>query len=173
MLVGRRDLAALLGVGSLAFASTVAGASASTSSDLLQRNKDIIRAKYARLNAGDVPGYLRFYTKDVSNFGRVVGPAGIERIVRDILTTFPDWTMTVREMAAERDFVVARLVASGTHRGVAQTRANGGLLQGVAPTGKKFAVEHIHWYQLRDGKVAAHTAVRDDLGMMVQLGLVH
>jgi hypothetical protein len=31
---------------------------------------------------------------------------------------------------------------------------------------------HIHWYKVRNGKIVEHTANRDDIGMMRQLGLL-
>jgi hypothetical protein len=43
-------------------------------------------------------------------------------------------------------------------------------LVGVEPTRKRFEVQHIHWHRLRDGQFVDHYAVRDDLGMMSQLG---
>jgi predicted ester cyclase len=61
---------------------------------------------------------------------------------------------------------------SGTHRGVSRLPIDGGLLVGVAPTGKQFSVQHIHWYTLKDGLIVEHRASRDDVGMMVQLGLI-
>ena len=171
-LIRRRDVATMLGLGGGAMvASAIAGAS-TPSLDVEERNKATIRAKVARLNAGDIPGYLRFYTADFSNFGRVVGPSGAEPIIRDIVMTFPDWTMSIEELVADKDIVAGRFTVSGTHRGMAKTGANGGLLKGVPPTGKSFTVQHIHWYRLKAGKVDAHTAVRDDLGMMMQLGLI-
>ena len=39
--------------------------------------------------------------------------------------------------------------------------------------GKRFEVLQIHWWRVKDGKIVFHRAVRDDLGMMQQLGLVH
>jgi predicted ester cyclase len=50
--------------------------------------------------------------------------------------------------------------------------ANGGLLRGVKPTGRRFEVLQTHWWKIKDGKIVFHLAVRDDLGMMKQLGLV-
>lgn len=38
------------------------------------------------------------------------------------------------------------------------------------PTGREFAVRHCHVFRLRDGLLGEHIAVRDDLGMMTQLG---
>ena len=40
------------------------------------------------------------------------------------------------------------------------------------PTGNQYAVQHIHWFTLRDGLIIEHRANRDDVGMMVQLGLL-
>jgi hypothetical protein len=33
-------------------------------------------------------------------------------------------------------------------------------------------VQHTHWYKLRDGQIIEHTATRNDVGMMRQLGLL-
>jgi predicted ester cyclase len=73
---------------------------------------------------------------------------------------------------AEGDSVVVRSKVSGTHLGVGKLAVNGGMLVGVAPTGKRFVVENIHWYRLRDSAIVEHYAARDDIGMMRQLGLL-
>ena len=44
-------------------------------------------------------------------------------------------------------------------------------LWGIAPTRERFAVQQVHWFRVAEGKVAEHWAVRDDLGMMRQLGI--
>jgi predicted ester cyclase len=43
---------------------------------------------------------------------------------------------------------------------------------GKPPTGKEFAVEHIHIWRIADGQVIEHWSVRDDLGQALQLGLI-
>jgi predicted ester cyclase len=68
--------------------------------------------------------------------------------------------------------VIVKGEYSGTHLGIAQLPLDGGLLVGITPTGKKFAVQHIHSFKLTDGLIGEHCATRDDLGMMVQLGLI-
>jgi predicted ester cyclase len=40
------------------------------------------------------------------------------------------------------------------------------------PSGGRVSVELAHMFRLRDGKIAEHWAVRDDLGMMQQLGVL-
>jgi predicted ester cyclase len=41
----------------------------------------------------------------------------------------------------------------------------------ATPRGKPIAVELVHVFRVRDGKIVEHWAVRDDLGMMKQLGV--
>lgn len=40
------------------------------------------------------------------------------------------------------------------------------------PKGNSVAVELVHIFRIRDGKIVEHWAVRDDLGLMKQLGVV-
>lgn len=57
---------------------------------------------------------------------------------------------------------------SGTHLGPFVHPLVGSL----PPTGKRFAVQQMHLTRLRDGRVVEHWAVRDDLAMLHQLGMV-
>ncbi len=43
---------------------------------------------------------------------------------------------------------------------------------GVAPTGKHFSAEHVHWHRVADGKLVERWAVREDLGTLIQLSIV-
>jgi len=69
----------------------------------------------------------------------------------------------VEDEIGEGDKVVARVTVHGHHVGE---------FLGKAPTGKEYAVEHIHIWRLADGKVIEHWSVRDDLGQALQLGLI-
>jgi predicted ester cyclase len=137
-----------------------------------KRNEEIIRGAFASLNGRKLNAYLEYWGENAKNFNVVMGREGIRRGVEDILATFPDWHMEIAELIARGDSVVVRFTVSGTHRGIAKLPMNGGMLVGVEPTGKHFSVEHIHWFKLRDGKVVNHTATRNDIGMMRQLGLL-
>jgi predicted ester cyclase len=136
------------------------------------RNQAVIRAATEAMNRGDLKAYVSYFAEDTKNFDRPVGREGIRQAIEDIFTTFPDYRHDVIEMIAKDDSVVVRCTTSGTHRGVGKLKLNGGMLVGVAPTQKHFEVQHIHWYKLRDGEIVSHTANRDDLGMMRQLGLL-
>ncbi len=146
-------------------------AGAETSSEQ-ERNIAVIRAATDDWNRGDIPAYVAKHSSDFSNFGRVIERERLEVLVRDIFTTFPDIRFAIEDVVASRDQVVTRSTFSGTHRGIGRLPLNGGMLVDVHPTGRSFSVQHMHWYTLREGLIAAHTACRDDLGMMVQLGLL-
>jgi len=137
-----------------------------------KRNEEVIRLATEAMNRHDVQAYVSYFAEDTKNFDRPVGREGIRRSIEDIFTTFPDYRHDTIEVIAKDDSVVVRCTTSGTHRGIGKLSLNGGMLVGIEPTQKHFAVQHIHWYKLRDGKIVAHTANRDDIGMMRQLGLL-
>ena len=137
-----------------------------------ERNLAAIRAYFNATNAGNLKAEINAFAEDTRNHGRPVGRAGVARVLRDIHGTFPDTHWTVEEIAAIGDQVVVRLTVSGTHLGVGRLPIMGGFLLGVASTGKHYSVQHIHWFTLRDGLIIEHRANRDDVGMMVQLGLL-
>jgi ureidoacrylate peracid hydrolase len=93
-------------------------------------------------------------------------------VLGDIYRTFPDFRLETLDIVAAGDTVVVRARCSGTHLGTGKVPVQGGIFLGVAPTGKRFEVQHMHWYRLRDGKIVEHYACRDDVGQMQQLGLL-
>jgi Predicted ester cyclase len=137
-----------------------------------RKNEEVIRNAFASVNRGDLDAYVDYWDLDAKNFNVAIGREGIRRGIEDIRATFPDWHMEITELIARGDSVVARFAVTGTHRGVGKLPMNGGMLVGVQPTGKHFNVEHIHWFKLRNGKIVEHTATRNDIGMMRQLGLL-
>ena len=89
--------------------------------------------------------------------------AGAKYSLNWLFSVFPDHRFDIEDAAAEGDTVAVRGTMGGTHEGD---------LMGIAPTGKRVAVQQTHWFRVADGKVAEHWAVRDDLGMMRQLGVM-
>ena len=140
--------------------------------DLAAKNAAILRRQNAVMNSGGYSAAAQFAAEDADNFGRHAGRKGNLAVLQDIYTTFPDWRMEIEDLAAVGDAVITRVTVTGTHKGVGKLHINGGLLVGVPPTGKSFKVEHIHWCTLKDGLIVDHHAVRDDLSMMQQLGLL-
>jgi steroid delta-isomerase-like uncharacterized protein len=143
--------------------------------------REVIARHLELMNRGDWKRAAEMFAPDVRHHlgtwregseGIVNGQQTLTENLQDIFRTFPDWKMEIVEMVAEGESVVVRCRVSGTHLGVGSKRVNGGFLVGVQPTGKRFEVQHIHWYRVRDGKITDHFANRDDLGMTQQLGIL-
>ena len=81
-----------------------------------------------------------------------------------MLAAFPDWRMTVEDLIAGEDKTVARLTATGTHKGE---------FMGVPPTGRHVDVQLIDIMRFDGaGLVCEHWGVADMLSLMQQLGVV-
>lgn len=135
-------------------------------------NLAIIRRQNDALNRGDVAAAVAMFAEDCTNHGRPAGRQRIEAVLRDIHTTFPDHKFEILDAIGVGDDVVIRAIASGTHLGVSQLPIMGALLMGVAPTGRSYRVQNIHWYRMKDGQIQDHRANRDDVGMLQQLGIL-
>ena len=88
---------------------------------------------------------------------------GARRIWEWVLSVFPDHRFDVEDAAAEGETVAVRGTMVGTHEGV---------LMGIEPTGKRVAAQQSHWFRVVDRQLTEHWAVRDDLGMLRQLGVM-
>jgi len=96
--------------------------------------------------------------------GNVQGPQHARSAAEWLHAQFPDMRMKVEMAIAEGDLVSCRVVSEGTNLGP----FNGT----IPPTGRHFAGWQTHWFRVADGKLAEHWAVRDDLTMMLQLGII-
>lgn len=140
----------------------------------LEANKRVIqRLMDEGHNRQDADAAAAFYTEDASNHLRIVGRAGMKSVFETLYAVFPDFHYRTLESTAEGDRVVCKMEMTGTHRGQPALReAFSGMLHGVSPTGKSVKVLQFHSFRIRDGLIAEHAAVRDDMGMVLQLGLV-
>ena len=94
-----------------------------------------------------------------------IGTAGLKRVVGFSRAAMPDQRWTNEMVVAEGDLVVIHGIREATWQ--AET------FRGIAtPKGKRIAVERVHIFRVRDGKIVEHWAVRDDLGLMKQLGVI-
>jgi predicted ester cyclase len=91
------------------------------------------------------------------------GPEGLKETVTWLRGLWGPMRGEIEDEIAEDDNVVARVTMHGRHLGE---------FLGKPPTGKEFAVEHIHIWRIADGQVIEHWSVRDDLGQALQLGLI-
>jgi predicted ester cyclase len=121
-----------------------------------QRNKRIVRELVDKVwNKHQVDKVSEFVAADLL-------AESIEH-TRQFLGAFPDVQVTIEDLIAEGDKVVARLLASGT---------NTGSFAGHPPTGKQVTFASFRIYRLVDGKVAETWAMQDRMGLMEQLGFI-
>ena len=140
----------------------------------LEENKRLIqRLMDEGHNRQDAAAAAAFYTEDAMNHLRSVGRTGMQAVFDTLYRVFPDFHYRILESTAEDDRVVCKVEMTGTHRGQPLLReAFSGMLNGVPPTGKSVEVLQFHSFRICDGLIAEHAAVRDDMGMVQQLGLV-
>lgn len=83
--------------------------------------------------------------------------------VRALRSVFADLYFEEQDIIASRDRVAAILIMSGIHIGD---------YAGISPTRRSFSYHHVHIFRIADGKIFEHRAVRDDLKLMIQLGVI-
>ena len=134
-----------------------------------EENKVLARRQFEEIwNQGQLDLIDTFFSSDFINFGRPFPLDSVRQIVTAWRTAFPDLHFSVEAQMAEGDQVLSHCTFSGTHLGpFVHPR-----LGSFPSTGKHFVVKHMHLDRLRNGQLVEHWAVRDDLGMLQQLGLV-
>ena len=91
------------------------------------------------------------------------GPDTLKSIVSQLRSAFPDLQVTIDEMVADGDTVVARTTVTGTHRGD---------FQGIPPTGKRVSWGTLDIAHLRGGQFVSHYGLQDGLGLLQQVGAI-
>ena len=66
----------------------------------------------------------------------------------------------IHELIAEGDLVAARMTTGARHTGP---------FMGIEPTGRRYSIDEIHVFRIRDGKLAEHWHAFDTAGLMAQL----
>ena len=132
-------------------------------------NKRLMRRALAEIyESGDLDladdlVHPAFVDHEPAHPDRPRGPESVKETVRSLHSTFGDLSFDVEQEIAEGDIVVQRATMSGRHTGP---------LAGREPTGKSFAVRHVYVWRVAAGQIAEHWGVRDDLGLLTQLGLL-
>lgn len=134
----------------------------------IEANKRLVQHGFQRLmNQGELALADELVSADFLNHdappGAPRGPAGLRGVVTMLRTAFPDLYLEIEELIAEDDMVVARTTMRGTHAGP---------FMGIPPTGRRFEQQQFHIFRFVNGKTVEHRAVRDDLGMLQQLGVI-
>ena len=88
---------------------------------------------------------------------------GLKQSLIGLKTAFPDLHYTIDDSIESGDRIVHRLTASGTMKGD---------FMGIPATGKRAIWTEIHIGRVANGRLAEHWGLVDQLGMLVQLGIV-
>ena len=88
---------------------------------------------------------------------------GFKQFAMAYRSAFPDLRYTVEDSIEAGDKIVHRLTASGTMKGD---------LLGISASGTRATWTEIHIGRVVDGRLVEHWGVVDQLGMLVQLGVM-
>jgi catechol 2,3-dioxygenase-like lactoylglutathione lyase family enzyme/predicted ester cyclase len=120
------------------------------------------------LRTGDLDALEEILAPDVrDHVGQRDGIAWWKEILAAVRGGFSDTAVTVEHLLVDGGMVTLHLSATGRHTG-------GFLLQlgPVTPSGKAFTWAQVHLFRVVDGLITEHWAVRDDLGLVKQVGAV-
>ncbi|MGB2625462.1 MAG: ester cyclase [Candidatus Acidiferrum sp.] len=134
-----------------------------------EQNKNNVRRLFEEVwNKGNVavadelfaPTYTH-HDSSTPDVGR--GPESEKKRATLYRNAFSDMRLTIDDLVADGDMVVARWSCRGTHKGE---------LNGIAPTGKQVNFTGISIAQFTNGKMTEGYVNWDALGLMQQLGVV-
>jgi steroid delta-isomerase-like uncharacterized protein len=133
-----------------------------------EENKTIVRRLFEELwNKGNLSVADELFTPNYNHHdpstpevGR--GPESEKKRATLYRTAFPDLRLTIEDIIAEGETVMARWSCRGTHKGD---------LSGIAPTGKQFTISGVTIARLTNGKLAEGYVNWDALDLMQQLGV--
>jgi steroid delta-isomerase-like uncharacterized protein len=95
--------------------------------------------------------------------GEHSGREAAEKALRAVFTAFLDLTVTVDHLVIDGNNVASILTLEGTHIGE---------FLGVPPTGKRFTMPAVFFYQLENGQIVRERRIFDFTGLLVQIGVL-
>ena len=101
------------------------------------------------------------FREHVGDEAKRVGIEGFKAVRLRRNTAFPDWKVTVDDIIAEGDKVVARATGQGTHLGE---------YMGIPPTGRPVTMTGMHFFRIADGKIVERRAEVNLMGILQQIG---
>ena len=138
-------------------------------SEAAERNRRIVERFIEGVLEGRLDVIDELCDSDVINHAAAPqardGIDGFKRVIGFSRAAMPDQRWTDRVVIADDEYVVVRAVRESTWTAES--------FRGIpTPQGAKTSVEMVHIWRLANGKIVEHWAVRDDLGLMIQVGVV-
>jgi predicted ester cyclase len=134
-----------------------------------EENKALVRRFYEEIDQGNLAAMDELVAEDYVNHhpppfpGLAPGLEGLKQAFKIFWEATPGHH-EIEDQIAEGDRVVTRLTAHGRHEGE--------LPGPIPPTGKELHMPAVAIHRIADGKLAEHWSGTDELGLLVQLGVV-
>jgi predicted ester cyclase len=134
---------------------------------MADRDAELVRRFWGAFNDRDLTGLRDLFADDYVNHaalpGTPPGPEGQAQLMERLWQAFPDGRFTIEHVARDGATLICVGTMEGTHEGD---------LMGLAPTHRKVQWRQCHLILVGDdGKAKEHRAIRDDAGLMRQLGI--
>jgi steroid delta-isomerase-like uncharacterized protein len=146
---------------------TVTGAGAVQSTMTREQMQDFIKRRWEAYDDLDAAALAFDYAENAMiespTAGVHTGPEAAERAFRVIFNAFLDLTTTVDNVIVDGNNAVTVLLLEGTHIGD---------FLGIPPTGKRFTMPAVFFYQLENGKIVRERRIYDFTGLLVQIGVL-
>lgn len=125
-------------------------------------NKEVVRRFFEAWGRQDLESAAGQVAEDfVNNSSTSQGREGVIEEGRFWFSAFPDAEVSIEELVAEGDKVVARVTTTATHRGE---------FFGTPATGRTVTVGEIDVFRVENGLIAEAWAAPDIFGALMQIG---
>lgn len=140
----------------------------------LEHLRIVAEADFEAVEANVTADYFNFRSADEPLETRVPGPSGLKATIKWLHRAFADLRFEIDEVVVGHDRVIVLATMHGRQHGpfVVHDSPSGEVTDVFPSTGRTMAVRHTHLFRIKNGAVAEHDAVRDDLGMAKQLGWI-
>jgi len=127
-------------------------------------NKEVVRRFFEAWGQQDLEKAAGLVTEDfLNNSSSSQGREGIYEEGSYWFSAFPDAIVSIEELLAEGDKVVARVQTSATHQGE---------FFGAPPTGNAVEISEIDIFRVENGMIAEAWAAPDMFRLLSQIGVV-
>ena len=92
--------------------------------------------------------------------GHPPGPAGVMAVIGSLRLAFPDFQLSVQDLAVAGEIVWTRNLATGTHDGPFRNRP---------PTGRRIAITVFDVMRVENGRIVEHWGLPDHVTLMRQI----
>ena len=141
---------------------------------------EVVRAQFRAMESGDPalaqrtisPDHVNYMASDEPPACAEPGVAGFLATSAWLRSAFSELRFEEIAYAVNADQVFCQVRMHAVHTGPFVVFPPGRSPEVFPATGVRFTAEQVHIFEVRDGRTTTHRAVRDDLGMMSQLGFI-